>query len=140
MGARLHLIKPLGFDLDDKKLRRAGLDYREWATVQVHGTLEDCLGAIKPERLFVLTTKGEFCYAEPQFRTGDAFLFGPESRGLPAPVRKSVPIENRLFVPMVAESRSLNLSNAVALVLFEAWRQCGFAGSGRCHENMDNTP
>ena len=130
MGASLHLIKPLGFDLDDKKLRRAGLDYREWASVQVHEALEDCLSAIKPERLFALTTKGGRFYAEPQFRAGDAFLFGPESRGLPAPVRESVSVENRLFIPMVTESRSLNLSNAVALVLFEAWRQCGFTGSG----------
>jgi tRNA (cytidine/uridine-2'-O-)-methyltransferase len=131
MGASLHLIKPLGFDLDDKKLRRAGLDYREWASVKVHGSLEDCLVAVMPERLFALTTHGVRCYAEPQFRLGDAFLFGPETRGLPIPVRESVPYENRLYVPMVPESRSLNLSNAVALVLYEAWRQCGFTGSGR---------
>jgi tRNA (cytidine/uridine-2'-O-)-methyltransferase len=131
MGASLHLIKPLGFDLDDKKLRRAGLDYREWALIRVHDTLADCLAAIQAERVFALTTKGERCYAEPQFREGDAFLFGPETRGLPVGVRESVAAENRLTVPMVAESRSLNLSNAVALVLYEAWRQCGFAGSGR---------
>ena len=130
MGASLHLIKPLGFDLDDKKLRRAGLDYREWAMLRVHGSLADCLTAIQPDRLFALTTKGARRYAEPQFKAGDAFLFGPESRGLPAAVRESVPVDNRLFVPMVAASRSLNLSNAVAVVLFEAWRQCGFAGSG----------
>ncbi len=131
MGASLHLIQPLGFDLDDKKLRRAGLDYREWATLRVHGTLADCLSAIQSDRLFALSTKGERCYAEAQFKAGDAFLFGPESRGLPAAVREAVPVENRLAVPMVAASRSLNLSNAVAVVLFEAWRQCGFAGSGR---------
>ncbi len=129
MGARLHLIRPLGFDLNDAKLRRAGLDYREWATMQVHDSLKDCLGALTPGRLFALTTKGERCYAQAAFRAGDAFLFGPESRGLPVSVRESTPAENRLYVPMVAGSRSLNLSNTVALVLFEAWRQCGFAGS-----------
>ncbi len=131
MGAQLHLIKPLGFDLDDKKLRRAGLDYREWATMQTHDSLDDCLALIQPKRLFALTTKGERSYAEPQYRAGDAFLFGPETRGLPVAVRESLPAEHRLYVPMVAESRSLNLSNAVALVLYEAWRQGGFAGSGR---------
>ena len=131
MGANLHLIKPLGFDLDDKKLRRAGLDYHEWATVKVHDSLADCLGVVRPERLFALTTKGGRCYVGPQYRAGDAFLFGPETRGLPASVRESLPAGHRLYVPMVAASRSLNLSNAVALVLYEAWRQCGFAGSGR---------
>jgi tRNA (cytidine/uridine-2'-O-)-methyltransferase len=131
MGASLHLIKPLGFDLDDKKLRRAGLDYREWALIRIHDSLADGLAAIQPERVFALTTKAERCYAEQQFRAGDAFLFGPETRGLPVGVRESLPAENRLTVPMVAESRSLNLSNTVALVLYEAWRQCGFAGSGR---------
>jgi len=129
MGAALHLIKPLGFDLDDKKLRRAGLDYREWASMQTHESLPACLEALKPPRVFALTTQGGRCYADASFRAGDAFLFGPETRGLPAPVRESVPAENRLYVPMVAESRSLNLSNAVALVLYEAWRQGGFAGS-----------
>jgi len=131
MGAQLHLIKPLGFDLDDKKLRRAGLDYREWATVRVHESLVESLDAIQPQQLFALTTKGERSYAEPQYAAGDAFIFGPETRGLPLSVRESVPVENRLYVPMVKASRSLNLSNAVALVLYEAWRQCGFAGSGR---------
>ena len=130
MGANLHLIKPLGFDLDDKKLRRAGLDYREWASVKVHDSLADCLGVVQPERLFALSTKGQRRYDQPTYQAGDAFLFGPETRGLPATVRESLPVEHQLYVPMVAESRSLNLSNAVALVLFEAWRQCGFEGSG----------
>lgn len=129
IGATLHLIKPLGFDLDDAKLRRAGLDYREWATMRVHDSLPACLDAIKPPRLFALTTKGSRNYAHARFQAGDAFLFGPESRGLPANVRESLPPEQRLYLPMVAESRSLNLSNAVAVMLFEAWRQCGFAGS-----------
>ena len=131
MGATLHLIKPLGFDLDDKKLRRAGLDYREWATMQTHGSLSACLATLRPPRLFALTTKASRCYAEASFQAGDAFLFGPESRGLPVSVREAVPETNRLYVPMVAASRSLNLSNAVAVVLFEAWRQGGFAGSGK---------
>jgi tRNA (cytidine/uridine-2'-O-)-methyltransferase len=129
IGATLHLIKPLGFDLDDKKLRRAGLDYREWATMQIHESLPASLETINPARLFALTTKGQRCYADAAFHVGDAFLFGPESRGLPAPVRASLPPEQQLYLPMVAESRSLNLSNAVAVVLFEAWRQVGFAGS-----------
>lgn len=129
MGATLHLIKPLGFDLDDTKLRRAGLDYREWATMQTHESLSACLATLHPQRLFAMTTKGERCYADTHFQAGDAFLFGPESRGLPASVRESVPAEHRLYVPMVSESRSLNLSNTVALVLYEAWRQGGFAGS-----------
>jgi tRNA (cytidine/uridine-2'-O-)-methyltransferase len=130
IGATLHLIKPLGFDLDDAKLRRAGLDYREWATMQVHASLPACLDAIRPPRVFALTTKGSRQYAEAAFQPGDAFLFGPESRGLPAHVREALPPEQRLYLPMVAESRSLNLSNAVAVMLFEAWRQCSFAGSG----------
>lgn len=129
MGASLHLIKPLGFDLDDKKLRRAGLDYREWATMCVHETLDACLDTVPHGRLFALSTKGERCYAEADFRPGDAFLFGPETRGLPPQVLDTIPHSERLYVPMVADSRSLNLSNAVALVLYEAWRQNGFIGS-----------
>jgi len=131
MGAALHLIKPLGFDLDDAKLRRAGLDYREWASLRTHESLPACLEILRPPRLFALTTKGGRRYADASFQAGDAFLFGPESRGLPAPVRESVPAENRLYVPMVAESRSLNLSNAVAVVLYEAWRQGAFEGCGK---------
>jgi tRNA (cytidine/uridine-2'-O-)-methyltransferase len=125
------VVEPLGFDLDDKKLRRAGLDYREWADVKVHSCLEACLAAISPNRLFALTTKGSRSYADVDYALGDAFLFGPESRGLPAAVRESLPASRRLYLPMVAESRSLNLSNAVALVIFEAWRQNGFAGGGK---------
>ncbi|MDD5035443.1 MAG: tRNA (cytidine(34)-2'-O)-methyltransferase [Methylococcaceae bacterium] len=131
MGANLHLIKPLGFDLDDHKLRRAGLDYREWASMRVHDNLDACLISLRPERLYALTTKGRRCYAEAEFQPGDAFLFGPESRGLPAAIREALAPEYQIYVPMVAQSRSLNLSNAAALVLYEAWRQCGFAGSGR---------
>ncbi|MBS1214594.1 MAG: tRNA ((34)-2-O)-methyltransferase [Proteobacteria bacterium] len=131
MGASLHLVKPLGFELNDKKLRRAGLDYREWATVRVHETLPSCLDEIRPPTLHALTTKGTRCYSDARFSPGDAFLFGPESRGLPPSVLESLSESRRLFVPMVAESRSLNLSNTVAVVLYEAWRQIGFSGSGR---------
>ena len=131
MGASLHLVKPLGFELDDKKLRRAGLDYREWATVAVHDGLSSCLDVVRPAALYALTTKGKRCYAEPMFSPGDAFLFGPESRGLPTSLLDGMEESHRLFLPMVAESRSLNLSNTVAVVLFEAWRQVGFKGCGR---------
>lgn len=130
-GAQLHLVKPLGFDLDDKKLRRAGLDYREWATMREHECLPDCLNAIGSTRLFALTTKGHNSYTDADFLPGDTLLFGPESRGLPADLLNSLPQDQRLFVPMVPASRSLNLSNTVALVLFEAWRQNEFAGAGR---------
>jgi tRNA (cytidine/uridine-2'-O-)-methyltransferase len=128
-GAQLHLIQPLGFELEDKKLRRAGLDYREWARVREHGSLASCIAELKPARLFALSTKARTSYEQAGFRAGDALLFGPESRGLPLAVLESVPPDRRLRIPMVPESRSLNLSNAVALVLFEAWRQCGFAGA-----------
>lgn len=129
MGASLHLIEPLGFDLDDKKLRRAGLDYREWASMKVHPSLAVCLDAIRPAHLYALTTKARRRYIEPAFAPGDAFLFGPESRGLPTSVLDDVPEAQRLIVPMVPGSRSLNLSNSVAVVLYEAWRGLGFAGS-----------
>jgi len=127
-GARLHLIRPLGFELDDKRLRRAGLDYHEYASVQVHDSLQQFLDKVKPPRQFALTTKGSALYTETAFIAGDAFLFGPESRGLPVEVLQSLPEERRLRVPMVPHARSINLSNAVALVLYEAWRQQGFAG------------
>lgn len=129
MGARLHLVKPLGFDLDDRKLRRAGLDYREWASMRVHDDLAACLEAARPAALYALTTKGRSRYCDARFQRGDAFLFGPESRGLPVPVLESLPAERRLYLPMVPQSRSLNLSNTVAVVLYEAWRQVGFGGS-----------
>lgn len=127
-AARLHLIRPLGFELDDKRLRRAGLDYHEYASVQVHDSLQQFLDKVEPPRLFALTTKGSALYAETIFLPGDAFLFGPESRGLPADILQALPQERRLRVPMVPHARSINLSNAVALVLYEAWRQQGFAG------------
>lgn len=128
-GARLHLIEPLGFSLEDAKLRRAGLDYHEFADVRVHPDLPTCLAAIGLPRVFALSTRGTARYDTPCFTEGDAFLFGPETRGLPAEVLAQVPEPQRLHLPMRPGNRSLNLSNAVAVVVFEAWRQLGFGQS-----------
>ena len=167
-GAQLHLIRPLGFDLDDKQLRRAGLDYHEYARVRVYDTLVECLDTLPvrsvrqesknegcrtdrlphpnppPEgegpnvslrelvntrRVFAFTTKASHPYHEVQYQHGDAFLFGPESRGLPVEVLAAFVPERRLRLPMLPDNRSLNLSNTVAVAVFEAWRQCDFAGS-----------
>jgi len=126
-GSQLHLIEPLGFELDDKRLRRAGLDYHEYAPLKRHLNLSACLAEIGSQRLFAFTTKGSHSYAEVAYQPGDIFLFGPESRGLPVEIRESVPNQQRLRLPMRPECRSLNLSNAVAVVVYEAWRQHGFA-------------
>ncbi|BBL73928.1 tRNA (uridine(34)/cytosine(34)/5-carboxymethylaminomethyluridine(34)-2'-O)-methyltransferase TrmL [Methylomagnum ishizawai] len=128
-GAFLHLIQPLGFELDDAKLRRAGLDYHEWAEVKEHPSLDAFLAEARPGRLFAFTTKARQRYTEAAFLPGDALLFGPETRGLPAAVLDGLPESQRLVIPMRPHSRSLNLSNAVALALYEAWRQQGFAGA-----------
>ncbi len=127
-GAALHLVEPLGFDLEEKKLRRAGLDYREFVSVRTHASLDACLAELDRPRLFGLSTRNSLRYDEASFRAGDAFLFGPETRGLPQEVLDSLPPERRLRLPMRAGNRSLNLSNAAAVVVFEAWRQLGFAG------------
>jgi tRNA (cytidine/uridine-2'-O-)-methyltransferase len=127
-GARLHLIEPLGFDLQDKQLRRAGLDYHEYATLQVHASLEAALATIAPRRLFALSTRGTQRYDQPRYGAGDAVLFGPETRGLPEEVLQALPPEQRLRLPMRPDNRSLNLSNSIAVVVFEAWRQISFAG------------
>jgi len=127
-GARLHLIRPLGFTLEDAQLRRAGLDYHEYARLQVHDSLEAALQAIAPRRLFALSTRGTTRFDVPRYREGDAFLFGPETRGLPEDVLAQVPAEHRVRLPMRPDNRSLNLSNAIAVVVFEAWRQTGFEG------------
>ncbi len=127
-GARLHLIEPLGFVLEDKKLRRAGLDYREWADVQIHKNLEAYIHTQKPNRLFAFSTKGTAHFGEVQYHAGDALLFGPESRGLPHELLQTLPRENILRLPMRAESRSLNLSNTVTVAVFEVWRQWGYDG------------
>lgn len=129
MGAKLHLVEPLGFELDDKKLRRAGLDYGEWAQVKRHKHWAALLDEANPERLFALSTKGVRAHTDAQFQVDDWLVFGPESRGLPAAIRESLPSEHVLRLPMVPESRSLNLSNAVAIMAYEAWRQLGFTGA-----------
>ncbi len=128
-GARLHLIRPLGFDLDDKQMRRAGLDYHEYATMQVHDGLAECLLCLPQARVYAFTTKATRSYHEAQYQAGDALLFGPESRGLPKEVLESIVPERRLRLPMLPDNRSLNLSNTVAVAVFEAWRQCGFSGA-----------
>ena len=128
-GAQLHLIKPLGFDLDDKKLRRAGLDYHEWVAVKVHESLDRFIDAVKPERVFALTTKGSQLFSDVIFKPQDALLFGPETRGLPDSIRSGLGPGNCLYLPMRSEARSLNLSNTVAIVLYEAWRQQSFSGA-----------
>jgi len=128
-GARLHLIEPLGFELEDKQLRRAGLDYHELAVIKTWPSLEECLAALQPPRWFALSTRGSVRYDMPVFAPGDVFVFGPETRGLPKEVLESRPAEHRLRLPMVPGNRSLNLSNAAAVVLFEAWRQLGFEGA-----------
>ena len=128
-GMRLHLIHPLGFNLDEKSVRRAGLDYRDMATVTEHENLEAFITQINPKRLFACTTKGTQNYAEVSYKEGDALMFGPETRGLPKTVLDSLPAEQCLRVPMQPDSRSLNLSNTVAVIAYEAWRQHGFDGS-----------
>jgi tRNA (cytidine/uridine-2'-O-)-methyltransferase len=125
-GTALHLVEPLGFELDEPRLRRAGLDYREYASVRTHPDLATCLEALGHPRLYALSTRGVTGHAEPAYAPGDAFLLGPETRGLPDAVLDSVPPARRLRIPMVAGSRSLNLSNAAAVVIYEAWRQHGF--------------
>lgn len=127
-GTQLHLIRPLGFDLDDTKLRRAGLDYREFADVQVHDSLAILLAADIVKRVLACSTKGTVIYSDMQFHDGDALMFGPESRGLPPDVLASTPPAHILRIPMLPNSRSLNLSNAASVMLYEAWRQLGFGG------------
>lgn len=126
IGASLHLIEPLGFSLDEKQLRRAGMDYTELASVQVYKNLDDCYQQLQPKRVFALTTKSTLTYSNVSFADGDALLFGPESRGLPEAVRMSLPEEQRITIPMQPNCRSLNLANAVAVVAYEAWRQVNF--------------
>ena len=128
-GAALHLIQPLGFQLEDKKLRRAGLDYHEWVDVKVHPSLDAFVEKVKPSRLFALTTKAKKKVSDTVFQAGDTFLFGPETRGLPDSILTQLGIDRCLYLPMRSESRSLNLSNTVAIVLYEAWRQLSFDGA-----------
>lgn len=125
-GCSLHLIEPLGFVLDDKRLRRAGLDYDEFASVQCHSSLAACLQALEQPRLFAFSTRGQQSHAEVSYQPGDALLFGPETRGLPDWIHRCIPSEKVLRLPMLPQSRSLNLSNTVAVVVYEAWRQQAF--------------
>lgn len=127
LGVNLHLIHPLGFEMSERQLRRAGMDYRDLARVREHGSWQEFRDACSPSRIFALSTKASRCYADVKFEPGDVLLFGPESRGLPPAVLDTVSPEFRLFVPMAHPgSRSLNLSNAVAVVVYEAWRQNRF--------------
>jgi len=128
-GAHLHLIEPLGFDIDDRQLKRAGLDYHEYARMQVHPDLDTALARIAPARLFALSTRASVRYDSVRFADGDAFLFGPETRGLPQELLDALPDGRRLRLPMRPDNRSLNLSNSVAVTVFEAWRQHGFPGA-----------
>jgi tRNA (cytidine/uridine-2'-O-)-methyltransferase len=127
-GCRLHLVEPLGFDLSDKQVARAGLDYHDMACVHVHADWEAVQLALSGRRWFALTTKGSTRYADNAFQSGDVFVFGPESRGLPMDILEGFDAGRRLRLPMLPGSRSMNLSNAVSVVVFEAWRQNGFAG------------
>ncbi|MEN8177183.1 MAG: tRNA (uridine(34)/cytosine(34)/5-carboxymethylaminomethyluridine(34)-2'-O)-methyltransferase TrmL [Pseudomonadota bacterium] len=128
-GSSLHLIRPLGFELDNKRLRRAGLDYHEWADLREHDSLDDFLQQHAPKHLYACSTKGKRFYADANFESGDALLFGPESRGLPESLLARLEPDSLLRIPMLPESRSLNLSNAVSVILYEAWRQTGYAGA-----------
>lgn len=128
-GCHLHLIRPLGFELDDARLKRAGLDYREYAEVQQYDDFDAFMSAIKPSRVFALSTKGTRSFYDMAYQPGDVFLFGPETRGLPENVREQLGADQVLRMPMLADSRSLNLSNTAAIVVYEAWRQSGFKGS-----------
>jgi tRNA (cytidine/uridine-2'-O-)-methyltransferase len=127
-GARLHLVKPLGFPLDDAKMRRAGLDYHEYAEMLVHEDWQACRATLAGRRMFAVTTKGSTRYTDVAFQPGDVFVFGPETRGLPEEVREEFAPAFRLRLPMMPDNRSLNLSNSAAVLVFEAWRQNGFAG------------
>jgi tRNA (cytidine/uridine-2'-O-)-methyltransferase len=127
-GAKLHLVKPLGFELSDKHLKRAGLDYHEYAELTVYENWAECQQSLQGKRMFALTTKGSTRHTDLQFKDEDVFVFGPESRGLPEDIRAQFTPEHRVRLPMLPHSRSLNLSNSAAILLYEAWRQTGFSG------------
>ena len=130
-GYRLHLIEPLGFVWDDKRLRRAGLDYHEFTDIQRPQAYAAFLASEQPTRLFALTTKGTPAHSDIQYQAGDYLLFGPETRGLPPEILDAMPPEQKIRLPMCPESRSMNLSNTVAVVVFESWRQLGYPGAKR---------
>ncbi len=127
-GFRLHLIKPLGFALDDRRMKRAGLDYHEYADLKLHENYETMLSSMQGGKVYALSTKGKTCYTDARFTPDDVLMFGPETRGLPAEILESLPKEQVLRLPMLPDSRSLNLSNTVSIVAYEAWRQMGFPG------------
>ncbi len=128
-GFALHLIEPLGFDWDDKRVRRAGLDYHEFAQVKRHPSLEAYMQSEQPKRVLACTTKGRAFHSEVVYQLGDALVFGPETRGLPNEVIDSLPPEQRVRIPMLPDSRSMNLSNAVSVFVYESWRQFGYPGA-----------
>ena len=128
-GFKLHLIEPIGFDLDDKKLRRAGLDYLEFQSLQIHASWDTYKQRAKPQNIYGLSTKGTRCFSSVQYKTGDCLLFGPETRGLPSSLREDLGGQQVIRLPMQPDSRSINLSNAVSIVSYEAWRQLNFIGS-----------
>jgi tRNA (cytidine/uridine-2'-O-)-methyltransferase len=128
-GCQLHLIEPLGFKLDEKSVNRAGLDYAEAQNLNLYKDWQDFLTKQQPKRIFALSTKGTRHHSDTQFQAGDYLLFGPETRGLPASIRESLPQDQVLRIPMVPDSRSMNLSNSVAVMVFEAWRQLNYQGA-----------
>jgi tRNA (cytidine/uridine-2'-O-)-methyltransferase len=128
-GCTMHVIKPLGFELDDKRLRRAGLDYEEWCNLRIHENWNDFLATENPVRLFAISTKGKQHYTEIGFQENDYVVFGPETRGLTSAIRESDDVTAVLRIPMQAQSRSMNLSNAAAVIVYEAWRQLNFEGA-----------
>jgi tRNA (cytidine/uridine-2'-O-)-methyltransferase len=128
-GVRLHLVKPLGFDLEDKQMKRAGLDYHEYADLRLYEDWQACMKYFSSRRMFAVTTKGSTRYSDVQFKADDVFVLGPETRGLPMEIIESVPPQQRLRLPMQPNSRSLNLSNTAAVLVYEAWRQMGFGGN-----------
>ena len=137
-GYQLHIIEPCGFELDDKRLRRAGLDYHEFASLQIHRSYADFLQDKSPKRLFACSTKGTKKHSEATYKEGDYLVFGPETRGLPNDILESLSADNILRLPMVENSRSLNLSNSVAIFVYESWRQLGFKSVKPSIENTKN--
>jgi tRNA (cytidine/uridine-2'-O-)-methyltransferase len=140
VGATLHLIHPLGFSMDEPRLRRAGLDYHELASIREHASLEACIAAVAPHRLYALTTHATRDFYTARFHVDDAFLLGPETRGLPKEVLDTLPADVKLRIPLRPGNRSLNVSNAAAVALYEAWRQVGFEGAGRATQAPPSEP
>ncbi len=128
-GSDLHLVEPIAFAMDDKKLRRAGLDYHEYASLRLHKSLDECMQAIGAGEVYACTTRGKTCYSDCSFKAGDSLLFGPETRGLPGSLLAETPAERCIRIPMLEHSRSINLANSAAIIVYEAWRQHNFSGS-----------